>query len=199
MKIDSSTTVFVPGGSGGVGHYIVQLAQIHGAKQVITSASKEDGIAILKEQYKVKDVINHAKDNVVDRVLELTHGQGADVVYDATYLESSMAKTIKTVKEGGAWIVLGNFAGEGSAEAKAVAARKAKLVHADISRYWLGPERAQLKSLVQDPLIQAAKWIEEGKLKPYVNQTIKLDEVKDTLEKMKQGKTGFGKVVIKFH
>lgn len=199
MKIDSSTTVFVPGGSGGVGHFIVQLAQIHGAKLVVTSASKDEGIKILKEQYKVKDVINHGKDNVIDRVLELTNGQGADVVYDATYLESSFAKSIQTVKEGGSWIVLGHFAQEGSAEAKAVAARKAKLVHADLGRYWVGAERAQLKTFVHDSLTEAAKWIAEGKLKPYISQTIKLEEVKDALKSLKEGKSGFGKVVIKFH
>ena len=199
MKIDSSTTVFVPGGSGGVGHYIVQLAQIHGAKLVITSASKEEGIKILKEQYKVKEVINHGKENVVDRVLELTNGQGADVVYDATYLESSFAKSIQTVKEGGSWIVLGHFGQEGSAEAKAVSARKAKLVHADLGRYWVGAERAQLKTFVQDNLTQAAKWVAEGKLKPYINQTIKLEQVKDALTSLKQGKSGFGKVVVQFH
>jgi len=81
--------VFIPGGSGGVGHFAVQIAQILGAKQIITSASKDEGIKILKEQYQIKDVINHAKENVVDRVLELTQGKGVDIVYDATYLESS--------------------------------------------------------------------------------------------------------------
>ncbi len=55
MNIDSSTTVFIPGGSGGVGHFSVQIAQIRGAKRVITSASKDEGIQILKNQYKVKD------------------------------------------------------------------------------------------------------------------------------------------------
>ena len=199
VKIDSSTTVFVPGGSGGVGHYIVQLAQIHGAKQVIASASREEGIKILKEQYKIKDVINHAKDNVVDRVLELTHGQGADVVYDATYLESSMAKTVQTVKEGGTWIVLGEFAKPDSAEAKAVAERKAKIAYADLGRYTFGAEKAQRKSFFHEGLTHAAKWIEEGKLKPYISQIIKLEDVKETLEKLKQGKAGFGKVVVKFH
>jgi len=197
VNINSSTSVFIPGGSGGVGHFSVQIAQILGAKQVITSASKDEGIQILKEQYKIKDVINHAKENVVDRVLELTQGQGVDIVYDSTYLESSFEKSIKTVKEGGSWIVLGNFAQEGSKETKSVAERKAKLVHADIGRYWLGPERAQIKTLVQDTLAQGAKWIGEGKLKPYINQTIKLEEVQNAFEQMKQGKGGFGKIVIK--
>ncbi len=117
VDIDSSKTVFVPGGSGGVGHFSVQIANARGAKQVITSASKADGIKILKEQYHIKDVFNHATENVVERVLELTHGQGVDIVYDSTYLESSFEKSIQTVKEGGYWIVLGDFAGEGSKEA----------------------------------------------------------------------------------
>jgi NADPH:quinone reductase-like Zn-dependent oxidoreductase len=164
---------------------------------VITSASKDEGIQILKEQYKIKDVINHAKENVVDRVLELTQGQGADIVYDSTYLESSFEKSTKTVKEGGSWIVLGHFGQEGSKEAQSVAERKAKLVHADIARYWLGPEKAQMKTLVQDTLAQGAKWIEEGKLKPYISQTIKLEEAQNALEQMKQGKGGFGKIVVK--
>jgi NADPH:quinone reductase-like Zn-dependent oxidoreductase len=175
----------------------VQIAQIRGAKQVITSASKDEGIRILKEQYKIKDVINHAKENVVDRVLELTQGQGANVVYDSTYLESSFEKSIKTIKEGGSWIVLGHFAQEGSKEAKSVAERKANLVHADLGRYWLGPERAQIKNFVQNSLTQGAKWIEEGKLKPYINQTIKLEEAQNALEQLEQGKGGFGKIVVK--
>jgi len=197
VNIDSSTSVFIPGGSGGVGHFSVQIARIRGAKQVITSASKEDGIQILKDQYQIKDVINHAKENVVDRVLELTGGQGVDVVYDSTYLQSSFEKSTKTVKESGSWIVLGHFGQEDSAEAKSVAQRKAKLVHADLGRYWLEPERAQLKTFFQNSLSQGAKWIEEGKLKPYINQIIKLEEVQNALDQLKQGKGGFGKIVVK--
>ena len=189
--------MFIPGGSGGVGHFSVQVAQIRGAKQVITSASKDEGIRILKEQYKVKDVLNHAKENVVERVLELTGGKGADVVYDSTYLPSSFEKSIKTVKEGGSWIVLGDFAQEGSEEAKSVAQRKAKLVHAGLARYFYGPEKAQGKTFYQTSLAQAAKWVEQGKLKPYISQTIKLEEAQNALEQLKQGKAGFGKAVVK--
>ena len=164
MNIDTSTSIFIPGGSGGVGHFAVQIAQIRGAKQVIASASKEDGIQILKDQYGVKDVINHAKENVVERVLELTGGQGADIVYDATYVPSSFEKSIKTVKEGGSWLVLGPFAPEGSSEAKSVADRKAKLIYADLRRYWLWDERPQKETIFRDGLGLALKWIEEGKL-----------------------------------
>ena len=60
----------------------------------------------MKEQYKIQDIINHATDNVVERVRELTQGQGVDVAYGSTYLSSSYAKSIDTVKTGGLWIVL---------------------------------------------------------------------------------------------
>ncbi len=189
--------MFIPGGSGGVGHFSVQIAQIRGAKQVITSASKDEGIQILKEQYKIKDVINHAKENVVDRVLELTGGQGVDVVYDSTYLPSSIEKSIKTVKKGGSWIVLGHFAQEGSEEAKSVAQQKAKLLHADLGNYMLESKRGQLKGFIQSSLADGIKWIQEGKLKPYISQVIKLEEAQNALEQIKQGKTGFGKIVVK--
>lgn len=199
VKIDSSTTVFVPGGSGGVGHYIVQIARILGAKRIITSASKAEGIRTLKEIYHVDEVIDHSKENIVERVLELTDGKGADIVYDATYLPSSMEKSIQTVREGGSWIVLGHFGAQGSEQSKLVAERKANLVHADLGRYWFGPQRSQFESLVREPLTKAAQWIGEGLLKPYINQTIELKDVQETLKKLEQGKTAFGKVVVRFH
>jgi NADPH:quinone reductase-like Zn-dependent oxidoreductase len=53
-----------------------------------------------------------------------------------------------------------------------------------------------LKTFFQNSLSQGAKWIEEGKLKPYINQIIKLEEVQNTLDQLKQGKGGFGKIVV---
>ncbi len=89
-------TIFVLGGSGGVGHFIVQVAQILGAGQIITSASKDDGIRILKEQYKIKDVINYAIKDTVEQVHELTQGQGTDIAYSyAKLIETSNLKMVK--------------------------------------------------------------------------------------------------------
>ncbi|CAF1253681.1 unnamed protein product [Adineta ricciae] len=197
VKIDSSTSVYIPGGSGGVGHFSVQIAQIRGAKQVTTSASKEEGIQILKEKYRIKDVLNHATENIVDRVMELTDGKGVDVVYDATYLPSSFDKTIQMVKEGGSWIVLRRFGQDITKDTERVEKRKGKLLLADLGRYWLGNERTQLKSFCQYSLSQGVKWIKEGQLKPYINRIIKLEEAQDALELIKQGKSGFGKIVIR--
>ncbi len=67
---------------GDVDHFIVQVAQIGNADQVIH---------IVKEQYKIKDV---------------------DIAYDSTYLLSSYAKSIGIVNEGGSWIILHQFVQE---------------------------------------------------------------------------------------
>jgi NADPH2:quinone reductase len=144
-------------------------------------------------------VINHATENVVERVRELTGGQGVDIAFDSTYLASSYAKSIETVKEGGSWIILSRLAQEGSEEAKHVAQRKAKLIHADLIRYWIGPERSRLKSFAQDSLKQGLQWVEKGKLKPYISQIIKLEDAENALQQIRQGKAGFGKVVVKFN
>jgi len=133
----------------------------------------------------------------VERVLELTEGHGVDIVYDATLLESSFGRSIEVLKEGSTWIVLGHLAQEGSKEAKSIAERKAKYIRAALGPYWVGPERAQLKTFVQNTLKQGVKWIDEGKLKPYICQIIKLEEAKDALDQIKQGTKEFGKIVVK--
>ncbi len=83
-----------------------------------------------------------------------------------------------------------------------MAERKAKLLHADLGPADLGPqsvgaEQTPFNPFVRNTLIQGAKWIQEGKLKPYINQIIKLEEVENALGQLKQGKGGFGKIVVK--
>ncbi|CAF1081181.1 unnamed protein product [Didymodactylos carnosus] len=183
----------------GVGSYIVGVSKAMGAK-VITSASKDDAIKLLKDTLKADHVLNHAKQDIVEEVLKLTNGKGADIVYDATYSESSFDKSIQTVAEGGHWIVLGSqFANEDSKEAKALAKRKASVIHADMAKYSINPEYvAKVKSFYGGALKHATEWVEQGKLHP-ITQTIKLEQVQETLALVAKGKTGTGKVVAIIH
>ncbi|CAF0802902.1 unnamed protein product, partial [Didymodactylos carnosus] len=182
-----------------VGHFIVQICKIWGAKTIITSASKDDGIKLLKETYKCDHVLNHAKSNVVDEVKKLTNNLGADIVYDATYLPSSFEKSIQcTAENGGSWIVLGDFAHKGSVEAEALEKRHVELIHADLAKYIFNPEY-QATDFVHQGLKQAADWIVSGQLKPHISEVVQLEQVEQALEKLKKGQTGFGKVVAKIH
>ena len=54
------------------------------------------GVELL-EKLRADVVIDYSKQDVVVAVLEATEGRGADVVYDSTYLESSMKQSAAVV------------------------------------------------------------------------------------------------------
>ena len=97
--------IFIPGGAGGVGHFAVQLAKYYGLR-VIASASKPDGLRLLQTLH-ADVVIDYRKQDVVSEVLAATGGEGADVVYDATYQESSYVQSAAVLAKDGHWIRLG--------------------------------------------------------------------------------------------
>jgi len=195
-KVEAKQTILVPGGAGGVGHFIVQLAKIFGLV-VIATGGNDDSQKLLKD-LKVDYVLNYKKEDIVASVLKLTDGKGVDFVYDATYTESSIAQNPKLVKEGGTIIVLGNnIPKEGTDANKALEAKKGKWVVADLGRYAFPKQSAaELKKHIVDGLNAAVKYIEEGTLKPHIHQTISLSEVPDTLIELSKGKSIQGKVVI---
>jgi NADPH2:quinone reductase len=73
-------SVFVTGGAGGVGSAILQLAR-HAGMRALTSVSSESKARFAKEQG-ATDTINYRRENVAQRVRELTAGEGVDVVLD---------------------------------------------------------------------------------------------------------------------
>lgn len=73
-------TVFITGAAGGVGSAAVQLARLFGMT-VIASISTQQ-----KEQFARRQganhIVNYRTENVVERVLNFTNGQGADLILD---------------------------------------------------------------------------------------------------------------------
>ena len=98
-------TIFIPGGSGGVGHFAVQLARAHGLR-VLTSASKPAGLSLLRS-LGADLVIDYSAEDVEAALLAATGGEGADVVFDSTYAEGGMKQSAAVVAKGGQWIRLG--------------------------------------------------------------------------------------------
>lgn len=73
-------TLLVHGASGGVGMATVQLGRHLGARVIATGTSDEK-LAVVREQG-AHEVINLTRENMRDRVKELTGGRGADVIFD---------------------------------------------------------------------------------------------------------------------
>lgn len=73
-------TVYVNGAAGGIGSAVIQLGKVAGF-DVIGGASSDDKCAFARRTG-AAHTINYARENVVERVLEITGGRGADLVLD---------------------------------------------------------------------------------------------------------------------
>ncbi|MFK7791027.1 MAG: zinc-binding dehydrogenase, partial [Phycisphaeraceae bacterium] len=72
--------LLVHGGTGGVGHIIVQLAKSHGAFVSATVSSQDK--ATLAKQLGADQIINYKEEAIEQYVARLTDGKGFDAVFD---------------------------------------------------------------------------------------------------------------------
>ena len=72
--------VYVNGAAGGVGSAVIQLCRLEGLT-VIAGASSDEKCAFARTQG-AQPTINYSRENVADRVLEMTGGHGANLVLD---------------------------------------------------------------------------------------------------------------------
>ncbi len=78
--VQKGDTVLIHTVAGGVGLLLAQLAKARGATVIGTTSTPEK--AALAKAHGADHVILYKKENTVERVLELTDGQGANVIYD---------------------------------------------------------------------------------------------------------------------
>jgi NADPH2:quinone reductase len=78
--LKAGETVFVNGGTGGVGSMVIQMAKAVGARAITTVGSAEK--AGLARQLGAEFVINYKTDDVPAKVKEFTGGKGVEVWYE---------------------------------------------------------------------------------------------------------------------
>ncbi len=79
-RMTAGQTVLIHAGAGGVGHVAIQLAKAAGCR-VLTTVGSADKAAFVK-QLGADEAILYRETDFVKAVLELTGGQGADIVFD---------------------------------------------------------------------------------------------------------------------
>ncbi len=75
-------------GAGPVGFFAIQSAKIMGAERIIVIDTVPERIALAKKAG-ATDVIDFAKEDVFERIKEITKGQGPDAVIDCVGMEAS--------------------------------------------------------------------------------------------------------------
>jgi NADPH2:quinone reductase len=158
-------TVFVNGGTGGVGSMVVQMARATGAKVITTVGSAEK--AALCKRWGVHGVLNYKTDDVPAKVRELTGGQGVQVWYE-TQREPDLGRIVDLLAQRGRAVL--------------IAGRQARPV------FPVGPFYVKGLSLFGFAMFNATaaeqrrcaedinRWLAEGKLCPLVGKTFPLSE-----------------------
>jgi NADPH2:quinone reductase len=102
-KLQPGETVFVNGGTGGVGSMVVQMAKAVGAKAIATVGS-DDKVTLCKS-WGVDCVLNYKTDDVPARIKEFTQGKGVNVWYE-TQREQDFFKMVDLMAKRGRMIVM---------------------------------------------------------------------------------------------
>jgi NADPH2:quinone reductase len=101
--LKAGETVFVNGGTGGVGSMVLQMAKAIGAKVITTVGSAEK--AALCREWGADRVLNYKTDDVPAGVKDFTGGQGVQVWYE-TQREPDFLKTIPLLARRGRMVLM---------------------------------------------------------------------------------------------
>ena len=178
-SIRPGNTVLVLGANSGVGIAAIQIAKLFQAT-VIATAGDDRKIQKAKE-LGADFVINHYQQKIGDEVRKITSKAGVDIVIEhvgaATWNES-----MKSLKPGGTLVTCGATSGpEVSFDLRFLFARQLALLGS-----YMG---------TMGELHEVLKLVFAGKLKPVVDKTFPLREIRAAHEYMEQSRM-FGKVVL---
>ncbi|HEV8058568.1 MAG TPA: NADPH:quinone reductase [Gemmataceae bacterium] len=164
-KLLPGETVFVQGGTGGVGSMVVQMAKAVGARAIATVGSAEN--AKVCKSLGADLVLNYKSDDVPVAVKAFTNGQGVNVWFE-TQSEHDFVRTVDLTAKRGRIIVM--------------AGRQARPVFPvgpfytrDISLFGF----AMFNATPDEQHVCAAdmdRWLQEKKLKPVIGRTFHLSE-----------------------
>jgi NADPH:quinone reductase-like Zn-dependent oxidoreductase len=179
--LNKGDTLFLWGGTSGVGSIAIQLAKNIGA-EVFATAGYAHKLRYLK-QMGVDHIYNHRNGSKIDdEVLEATKGLGIDVVLDYVGPEA-FPKNFRMVKKGGKILFCGILTGREAV----VSLHQTYLRHISLLGLYLG-EKRELEELV--------KLVAEGKVKPHIGETFDLKDAVKAQQLMEDGKV-IGKISIK--
>lgn len=102
-KLQRGETVFVNGGTGGVGSMVVQMAKLAGAQVIATVGSSEK--AQVARELGADTIINYKTDDIAAAIRTATNNRGVDVWYE-TQREPDFMKTVELMAFRGRIIVM---------------------------------------------------------------------------------------------
>ncbi|HQG57243.1 MAG TPA: galactitol-1-phosphate 5-dehydrogenase [Bacteroidales bacterium] len=116
----------VVAGTGIIGLFIIQIARSRGCGNIF--AIDIDDFKLEKaKNFGADFVINSLSENAPERIMELTSGRGADIVFEAAGLQETVSISIDSVRKGGTVVLVGNISPVVQIPLQSVVTRQVKI------------------------------------------------------------------------
>jgi NADPH2:quinone reductase len=187
-QLKAGETLLVLGAAGGVGTSAIQIAKALGAK-VIAAASTDEKCALCKS-IGADITINYTKENLRDAIKAATGGKGPDVIYDPVGGDFA-EPAFRSIAWRGRYLVVG-FA---SGPIPSLPLNLALLKGASIVGVFWGDFARREPEANAAMMNELAQWYAQGKIKPVIDRTMPMAQLKDAYAHM--GSRGVkGKLVM---
>jgi NADPH2:quinone reductase len=170
-QLQAGETVLVLGAAGGVGTSAIQIAKVMGAR-VIAAASTDEKCELCKS-LDADATINYSRENLREAIKAATDGKGPDVIYDPVggdYAEPAF----RSIAWRGRYLVVG-FA---SGPIPALPMNLPLLKGASVVGVFWGDFARREPQANQAMMGQLAQWYAQGKVKPVIDRTMPMSELK---------------------
>jgi NADPH:quinone reductase-like Zn-dependent oxidoreductase len=180
-RVSPEDVVFVWGGTSGLGSAGIQIAKLAGAT-VLASAGDEEKREVLRHKLPADHVLDHHASDLVERVLELTDGVGATIVFEHIG-RATWARSLELAAPGGTVVVAGATSGDDAAT--------------DVTYLFVKQLRILGSRLgTMRDAFDAAHQLSAGRFTPLVGAVLPLEGVAEAHALMDEGKV-IGKVIVK--
>jgi NADPH2:quinone reductase len=170
-QLRAGETVLVLGAAGGVGSSAIQIAKAAGAR-VIAAASTDEKCALCRT-LGADATINYSTQNLREAIKEATGGKGPDIVYDPVGGDFT-EPAFRSIAWRGRYLVVGFAAGP----IPALPLNLALLKGASIVGVFWGDFARKEPQANQAMMQELAHWYAQGKIKPAIDSTMPMSELK---------------------
>jgi len=187
-QLKAGETVLILGAAGGVGTSAIQIAKAAGAK-VIAAASTDEKCALCTS-LGADATINYQRENLREALKSLTDGKGPDVIYDPVGGEYT-EPAFRSIAWRGRYLVIGFAAGPIPSLPLNLPLLKGASI---VGVFWgeLARREPQANQALMGALLA---WYADGKIKPVIDRTMPMAELKAAFAHM--GSRGvMGKLVM---
>jgi NADPH2:quinone reductase len=186
-RLQAGETLLVHGASGGVGMAAVDVGKLLGATVIATGGSDEKLDKV--KAYGADHVIN-TRDGFREKVKALTDGRGADVIYDPVGGDV-FDESVRCIAFDGRILVIGFTSGR----IATVPTNMPLIKGFSVVGVRAGEYGRQFPDRGRENVEQIWRWAREGKTRPYVHETLPLDQTLDGFRSLRDRKV-VGKLIV---